>query len=427
MSQIKGILGEKLGMTQIFEETRAVPVTVIKAGPCFVAQVKTKEADGYDAVQLAFAEAAPNKPMQGHFDAHGGQPGRHLVELRTDDASSYTPGQELRADVFAAGERADVVGVSRGKGFSGVMRRHGFSGLGASHGTEKKHRSPGLDRRVRHALAGLQGDADGRPAREPAHHGVEPRGRPGRPRTQPAPGQGRRPRSERRARHGPVRRQGSGDGREGRLMASIELRDAQGKKVGSRDLPADVFESTVSVPLMHQVVTAGLAGIRAGTHSTKTRGDVSGGGKKPWRQKGTGRARQGSIRSPQWVGGGVAHGPHPHSHEMRVNKKMRRGALRSALTDALQSGKLAAVNDIAFDEPKTRDAVDLLNALELDGKVLVVLPEPQEVVEKSFRNLRHVRITYAKSLGTYEILRADRVLFTDAAIGVLEGSAGVAQ
>jgi large subunit ribosomal protein L3 len=108
MSQVKGILGEKLGMTQIFVETRAVPVTVIKAGPCFVAQVKTKEADGYDAVQLAFAEAAPNKPMQGHFDAHGGRPGRHLVE-----------------------------------GFSGVMRRHGFGGLGSSHGTEKKHRSPG--------------------------------------------------------------------------------------------------------------------------------------------------------------------------------------------------------------------------------------------------------------------------------------------
>ena len=210
-------------------------------------------------------------------------------------------------------------------------------------------------------------------------------------------------------------------------MASIELRDVAGKKVGSRDLPADVFESTVSVPLMHQVVTAGLAGIRAGTHSTKTRGDVSGGGKKPWRQKGTGRARQGSIRSPQWVGGGVAHGPHPHSHEMRVNKKMKRGALRSALTDALQSGKLAVVSDIVFEEPKTRDAVALLSALELDGKVLVVLPEPQEVVEKSFRNLRHVRITYAKSLGTYEILRADRVLFTDAALGVLEGAAGVAE
>jgi large subunit ribosomal protein L4 len=210
-------------------------------------------------------------------------------------------------------------------------------------------------------------------------------------------------------------------------MATIELRDSQGKKVGSRDLPADVFESTVSVSLMHQVVVAGMAGIRAGTHSTKTRGDVSGGGRKPWRQKGTGRARQGSIRSPQWVGGGVAHGPHPHGHEMRVNKKMKRGALRSALTDALQSGKLAVVDDIAFEEPKTREAAGLLKALELEGKVLVVLPEPQDVVERSFRNLPFVRIAYAKSLGTYEVLRADRVLFTDAALGVLEGARGVAE
>jgi large subunit ribosomal protein L3 len=146
MADVKGILGEKLGMTQIFEDTRAVPVTVIKAGPCFVAQVKTKERDGYDAVQLAYAEPRRNdltKPMRGHFDAHGGKPGRHLVEIRTDDAGSYQPGQELRADVFEAGERADVVGVSKGKGFSGTMKRHGFGGLGASHGTERKHRSPG--------------------------------------------------------------------------------------------------------------------------------------------------------------------------------------------------------------------------------------------------------------------------------------------
>jgi large subunit ribosomal protein L3 len=146
MADVKGILGEKLGMTQIFEDTRAVPVTVIKAGPCFVAQVKTMEHDGYDAVQLAYAEPRRNdltKPMRGHFDAHGGKPGRHVVEIRTDDAGSYTPGQELRADVFEAGERADVVGVSKGKGFSGTMKRHGFGGLGASHGTEKKHRSPG--------------------------------------------------------------------------------------------------------------------------------------------------------------------------------------------------------------------------------------------------------------------------------------------
>jgi large subunit ribosomal protein L3 len=146
MTQTKGILGEKLGMTQIFQDTRAVPVTVVKAGPCFVAQIKNLERDGYEAVQLAFVEPRRNgvtKPMQGHFDANGGQPGRHVVELRTDDAATYSPGQELKADLFSIGDRADVVGVSKGKGFSGVMKRHGFGGLSSSHGTQRKHRSPG--------------------------------------------------------------------------------------------------------------------------------------------------------------------------------------------------------------------------------------------------------------------------------------------
>lgn len=205
-------------------------------------------------------------------------------------------------------------------------------------------------------------------------------------------------------------------------MATIELHDVTGKRLGSRGLPSDVFEAKVSVPLMHQVVVAGMAGIRAGTHATKTRGEVSGGGKKPWRQKGTGRSRQGSIRSPQWVGGGVSHGPRPGSHAMRVNKKMRRGAIRSALTDALQSGKIAVVDAIAFEEPKTRVAAGLLETLGLEGRVLIVLPEPDTIVERSFRNLPSVRIAYATSLGTYEVLRADRILFTDAAVGVLESA-----
>jgi large subunit ribosomal protein L4 len=207
-------------------------------------------------------------------------------------------------------------------------------------------------------------------------------------------------------------------------MATIDVLDPQGKKSGSRDLAADVFEATVSVPLMHQVVVAGLAGIRAGTHSTKTRGDVAGGGRKPWRQKGTGRARHGSIRSPQWAGGGVAHGPHPRDHSMRVNKKMRKGALRSALTDALSSGKLAVVSEIAFDEPKTKRATELLSSLELEGKVLVVFDSPTDdgAAEKSFRNLTDVRLAYAGGLGTYDVLWADRVLLTGAALDALQGS-----
>jgi large subunit ribosomal protein L4 len=210
-------------------------------------------------------------------------------------------------------------------------------------------------------------------------------------------------------------------------MAKIDVLDAVGKKSGSRDLPADLFEATVSVPLMHQVVVAALAGLRAGTHSTKTRGDVRGGGKKPWRQKGTGRARQGSIRSPQWVGGGVAHGPQPHDHAMRVNKKMKKGALRSALTDTLTSGKMAVVTSLEFDEPKTKQAAKLLTDLELSGKVVVVLAEPTQdgAIEKSFRNLPNVRVAYAGGLGTYELLWADRVLFTAAALDALEArSAG---
>lgn len=206
-------------------------------------------------------------------------------------------------------------------------------------------------------------------------------------------------------------------------MATIQVVDAKGEKVAERELRAELFEAPVSVPLMHQVVVAGLAAVRRGTHATKTRGDVSGGGKKPWRQKGTGRARQGSIRAPQWAGGGVAHGPHPRDHSMRVNKKMKRGALRSALTDALSSGKMAVIDELSFDEPRTRRAVEVMEALQLEGSVLLVLPGPtgQGIVEKSFRNIPSVRLAYAPSLGVYEVLGADRVLFTREALDVLEG------
>jgi large subunit ribosomal protein L4 len=207
-------------------------------------------------------------------------------------------------------------------------------------------------------------------------------------------------------------------------MASVPVVSAQGEKVADRELAPEVFEAKVSVPLMHQVVVAGAAAVRRGTHSTKTRGEVSGGGKKPWRQKGTGRARQGSNRAPQWTGGGVVHGPRPRDYAMRVNKKMKRGALRAALTDAVQGDKLVVVDDLAFDAPKTRRAVELLDRVEVGGrKVLVVIPAPTAdgAVEKSFRNIRGVRVSYAGALGVYEVLAADRVLMTSAALDVLEG------
>jgi large subunit ribosomal protein L4 len=207
-------------------------------------------------------------------------------------------------------------------------------------------------------------------------------------------------------------------------MAKVDVRDMAGKKVGARELPAELFEAKVNIPLMHQVVVAGLAAARSGTHSTKTRAEVRGGGRKPWRQKGTGRARQGSIRAPQWTGGGVAHGPHPRSYEMRVNKKMKMGALRGALTDTLASGKLCLVDRIGFEGGKTKEAVKLLGALELEGRVLVVLREPDRDAELPFRNLPNVKVTYAGSLSVYDLVYADRVLLTGGALDALEGAGG---
>ena len=147
LASLKGLLGEKLGMTQVWDDkNRIVPVTVVKAGPCVVTQVRTPQTDGYDAVQIAFGAPNPRKvtkPMQGHFDKAGVTPRRHTVELRTSAASEYTLGQEITVEIFEPGQVVDVVGTSKGKGFAGVMKRHGFSGVGASHGAHRNHRKPG--------------------------------------------------------------------------------------------------------------------------------------------------------------------------------------------------------------------------------------------------------------------------------------------
>jgi large subunit ribosomal protein L3 len=143
----KGVLGEKLGMTQVFDDQgRMVPVTVVQAGPCVVTRIRTPDRDGYSAVQFGYGQIDPrkvNKPRTGEFEKAGVTPRRHLVELRTEDAGEYEVGQEITASVFEAGQLVDVTGRSKGKGTTGVMKRHGFGGLGASHGTQRKHRSPG--------------------------------------------------------------------------------------------------------------------------------------------------------------------------------------------------------------------------------------------------------------------------------------------
>jgi len=193
------------------------------------------------------------------------------------------------------------------------------------------------------------------------------------------------------------------------------------------DLPEAIFGIQPNVPVMHQVVTAQLAAARSGTHATKSRAEVSGGGAKPWRQKGTGRARQGSSRAPHWRGGGVAHGPQPRSYRQRTPKKMVWLALRSALSDRAGSGMVTVVDDWGFAAPKTKDAVAALKAIGVaaDERVLVVLDREDENALKSFRNLADtVDWVFVEELNTYDVLVSDRVIFTSATLAALSARGG---
>ena len=204
------------------------------------------------------------------------------------------------------------------------------------------------------------------------------------------------------------------------MVSSIDVKDLKGKKVDTVDLPDEWFAGEVKVHVMHQVVTAQLAAARQGTHKTKTRGEVRGGGAKPWRQKGTGRARQGSIRSPQWVGGGVAHGRTPSDWSVRVNKKLKRSALRSALADRVNNDLITVVRGLQFDAPKTKDAIAALGALGLaEGKVLVVLADKHAETLLSLRNVERIHTLTVDQLNTYDVLNSDAVVIDEAAISLI--------
>ena len=201
-------------------------------------------------------------------------------------------------------------------------------------------------------------------------------------------------------------------------MAQIDKHTATGERSGTAELDDMFFGAELNVPAMHQVVTAQLAHARRGTSKVKGRSEVRGGGRKPWRQKGTGRARQGSIRAPQWTGGGIVHGPSgEQNYRQRVSKKLKRLALASALSDRAASGDVRVVDDLSFDVPSTKGAVGVLAALELTGKrVLLVLPTRDETVAKSFRNLRDVHLLTVDQLNTYDVLCSDVVLFAGDAL-----------
>jgi large subunit ribosomal protein L4 len=194
---------------------------------------------------------------------------------------------------------------------------------------------------------------------------------------------------------------------------TAELFTADGERTGEVDLNPDIFGIEPNVDVMHQVVTAQLAAARAGTHSTKTRSEARGGGRKPWRQKGLGRARHGSIRSPQWKGGGVAHGPKPRDYSQRTPKKMKRLALRSALSARAADGRIKVVEDFdVWAEPKTKNATALLEAMGITGKVLLLAEDHERTAIKSFRNLDHVIASNLGQANTYDVIWADTIVMS---------------
>ncbi len=200
-------------------------------------------------------------------------------------------------------------------------------------------------------------------------------------------------------------------------MTTVQITGPGGEAGAIVELPSEIFDAPANVPLMHQVVVAQLAAARQGTHKAKTRGEVSGGGKKPYRQKGTGRARQGSSRAPQFTGGGVVHGPVPRDYTQRTPKKMKAAALRGALSDRARGGNLHVLQALAVDDtPSTKKALGALRTVSTARKILVVLPFGDEVGWKSLRNVPEVHLLWAGQLNTYDVLNSDDVVFTKAAL-----------
>ena len=212
-------------------------------------------------------------------------------------------------------------------------------------------------------------------------------------------------------------------------MTTVDVLDATGSKAGTVDLPAELFDVTANIPLIHQVVVAQLAAARQGTHATKGRGAVRGGGKKPYRQKGTGRARQGSTRAPQYVGGGTVHGPQPHGYAQRTPKKMIAAALRGALSDRARDGRVYVIQELVpGDLPSTKTALAALRAVASTDKVLVVLHRDEELAWLSLRNVVTVHALAVDQLNAYDVLVNDEVVFTEAALAeyVSRGTGGSA-
>lgn len=204
-------------------------------------------------------------------------------------------------------------------------------------------------------------------------------------------------------------------------MPKVALYNKTGSQVGDVTLDENVFGVAVNIPVVHRAVVAQLAAMRAGTHKTKSRGEVTGSGRKPWRQKGTGRARQGSFRAPHWVGGGNAFGPTPRSYAQKINKKEKRLAVKSALSDKVETGKMVIVDDFQISQPKTKEIAKVLANLELQGKkTLIILPGKDEALYKSARNIPRVKTLVSQALNIYDLVNYEYIIMTKEAVKAVE-------
>jgi large subunit ribosomal protein L4 len=202
-------------------------------------------------------------------------------------------------------------------------------------------------------------------------------------------------------------------------MSAVDVITPAGKKSGTVELPAEICDGQVNVPLVHQVVVAQLAAARQGSASTKDRGEVRGSGREPFQQKGTGRARQGSIRAPQYRGGGVVHGPEPRSYDQRTPKKMKAAALRSAPSDRAREGRIHVLSELVTgDKPSTKGAIKALAGIGVQGKVLVIIDRTDDNSALSMRNVPSIHLLYVDQINTYDVIVSDQVVFTAAALDV---------
>ncbi len=406
--KVTGILGKKVGMTQLFDSKGDVrPVTVLQAGPCVVTQHKSATKDGYEAAQIGLVEFVKEsrltKAQRGHLAKNDLPPVKFLREVPLesdgDGGDGLKVGARVLVEIFEGEKFVDIIGVSKGRGFQGVVKRHHFGGGPKSHGSMFQ-------------ITGSIGSS-AFPSR--VFKGMRMSGHMGNSQV-----------TVRNLRVLGVDKdenllvvEGSVPGPQGGYLVITKAQKPP--REGTLDLADEIF-GAVNEDLLWEAVKHYRAGQHQGTHATKARWQVSGSGKKLWKQKGTGRARIGSIRSPLWRHGGTVHGPQPRSYDYAFPRKKLMGALRSALAAKLADGKLIVVNTLDLKQPKTKQFRAALDALKVDATVLVVEAATQKNpnLELSARNIEGLELVRGNDVHPYHLLRYDRVIFSQPAIEKLQ-------